>query len=190
MSPLLALLPGGAQAALILKTLGITQKEEKALGSVMESASQLPILRALPAEIIPKAPRDLIAWVTGLKAAGVVPQVPAGLVRVMDNPMIRSAVASEIERFVDGHPQKKEIYSVIGKAISHLWPDADVASTSTLTEVMDKIVFERLFNAPPTTSVFMCRECGYTQVVTPAPLVTCRQCHFVQQVKSYGTATL
>lgn len=190
MNPLLGLLPGGAQAALILKALGITRKEEKAIGSVMKSAAGLPVLRALPSDLVPKGPRELIAWVSGLKAAGVGGQVPPGLIRVLDNPMIRSAVASEIERFIEAHPQKTEIYSAIGKSIAYLWPDTDISSVSSTAELFDTVVFERLLNTPVSTSVFSCRSCGFTQVMTPAPLVTCRQCNFIQQVKTHGTATL
>lgn len=183
MNPLLSLLPGAAQASLILKTLGVTQNEEQALGSVLQSASNLPVVRSLPAELLPKGPREFIAWVAGLKSLGITPGVPAGVVRVLDNPVIRSAVAGEIERFITAHPQREEILSVLGKAISYLWPDTDIQSLATVTDVVDQVIFERLLNSPVPATVFACRSCGFTQVMDPAPYVTCRKCNFLQQVK-------
>lgn len=183
MNPLLKLLPGAAQASLILQALGITPKEEEALGSVIQSAANAPILRQLPKELIPAGPRELITWVTGLKATGVTPSVPPAVLRVLDNPVVRTALANEVERFIMAHPMKEELLAVIGKAVRHVWPETDIASIPTVAKLVDDVVLQQVLASPVSSTVFSCRRCGYTQVVEPTPVLTCRQCNFTQQVK-------
>lgn len=183
MNPLLKLLPGAAQASLILQVLGITQKEEEALSSVITAAANAPLLRQLPRELIPAGPRELIAWVAGLKATGVAPGIPPAVVRVMDNPVIRTALASELERFIMDHPMKDELLTVIGKAVRHVWPDTDIESIPSVARLIDEVVLEKVLSSPIPSTVFSCRQCGFVQVVEPSPVLTCRQCNLTQQVK-------
>lgn len=187
MNPLLRLLPGAAQASLILKTIQITQSEESALNGVLSMARQLPFLRQIPDDIIPSNIRDVIGWATNLKATGVSVGLPNGVRRVLDHPAVRSVVSSELAQIIESSPDSASVNSSIGKILRHISPDSDLERYSSLTELIDG-EFLSLFltqkDQQTTTFVHQCANCNGMQVVShDISIIECPHCNHLEKVK-------
>lgn len=185
-SRLLGLVPGVNRAGLIMRAIGLDQVELSAVDSILASVRSAPIFRSLPEGVIPGSFSGLVTLVTGAMGIGAVEKIPAVIRQAVSIPFVRQLLATEVERFIEEHPDRDVVYRALGKIFTVALPDAKPDAHGTFASFLDAEVISKLqIQDPPATGVYTCRNCGSIQVVDyHATTADCRFCQHTQVLSS------